>query len=584
MNRLFEYWDAAGHGSVPVEQLFQAVKTVHDREGGAWPQEVRDEYALLQQLLLPLLSDAAGDLGIDMPGLAVVKRACAEFNAALPDLLDREHFITILTRVTDKLPGVSFDAFITHCYETVEFVASLAASSRAVRATYAVFQEWGTARAGALDLDDVAQVLRTLPPGLAGAALAADGSLDPELLSAEAQASGELSLADFQRIVRTMGDGSEAQTAEVLRGITAKIKSGKSYHLVSKYLEEDKLKRRAERRTPRKPAAGDVSSPGSTADGIVQQLGTPKHMAQEKKCRLRQEMRHSLDALTLRHVEQHFDVLEPPEYYNVVAAVVCLMLDIPQGINPCTLRNDYWEGLKGRLSDDFVGFLHKLYAFDPCDKGECPLEKVRRAVAYYFRAEFDPNSLLRHSWFFSSLCQWCRAALQLACVHNGWAWPPPPLDPTPPAERDGAGAAPGRRPPPPAGPARRAARALRADLPPSSPDSGGFPVTGSAGFLVLYRSPRKDRALKDRGSTGGTPRRIATLHQNAAVLDPVAWLSPRSQRQQHHDAAGTAGPAGPLMAAGGGRGLGAQHVAYLHQMDQLNKELALGPGCYDGVA
>eukprot|EP01065_Artemidia_motanka_P002356 TRINITY_DN1111_c0_g4_i2.p1 TRINITY_DN1111_c0_g4~~TRINITY_DN1111_c0_g4_i2.p1 ORF type:complete len:831 (+),score=185.84 TRINITY_DN1111_c0_g4_i2:55-2493(+) len=343
--------------------------------------------------------------------------------------LSRSETKQAMLRVSQHMSSEAFDEFAFHIMETLDFIYDLSLENRRSRHLFELFKEWDTKGHGFIDRADLAKRLSTMRFFL-------DRGVDIGRLLDDMSLPEDVSLRAFQHVMQQLFEPhSEEEVHEVLRTLKHQLQGDDDIrdtnYAVNKYLRSEIEKEQKREERMRQLAERRASWSGSV-------IASAKHdVARGRIARLEQERKHAFDSIAFDDITAVLEakIMSPGArlLYEQVATACSLLLDMPPVL--VDGRLEYWAALRDALKADMPGFLRQLRDLNP---SSVSLVRIRKCMNFFYMSESDPSNVLRHSWFLSATCRWCHAVANLACVFNGWEWPPAAL---PPSTRD-AGASP----------------------------------------------------------------------------------------------------------------------------------------------
>eukprot|EP01006_Ploeotia_vitrea_P042583 TRINITY_DN66638_c13_g7_i1.p1 TRINITY_DN66638_c13_g7~~TRINITY_DN66638_c13_g7_i1.p1 ORF type:complete len:1035 (+),score=85.18 TRINITY_DN66638_c13_g7_i1:104-3208(+) len=134
------------------------------------------------------------------------------------------------------------------------------------------------------------------------------------------------------------------------------------------------------------------------------------------------QVRHALDGIRKSDVHQFLQLgmhtkVFPTKLINTILAPVCILLDLSPSAQNDNQEGVYWGVVSGMLHSRTEDFFIMLEALDPRQVTYSQLSNLKR---YYIDADFDSCYALPTSRLLSAFVDWCKAVINMTCLHNGW--------------------------------------------------------------------------------------------------------------------------------------------------------------------
>eukprot|EP01012_Entosiphon_sulcatum_P005652 TRINITY_DN12543_c0_g1_i1.p1 TRINITY_DN12543_c0_g1~~TRINITY_DN12543_c0_g1_i1.p1 ORF type:complete len:890 (-),score=152.91 TRINITY_DN12543_c0_g1_i1:4-2673(-) len=362
----------------------------------------------------------------------------AQARGAFPDEgLDRESFITRLLQITEHLNASEFNEFIAQCHENMDFLGHLTEAGRRRQAVFQLFVEWDADASGVLEYDEMATVIintkffldrrwditRVASYFLPRAqVLPRRGTAEMDaFLRKIKQENPGLNLQQFNKFVNHITRDLEANDFwDCINQMRRAITYQKKEYTVGRYMAAGLRADRSSPDVPRAPSPSG-SRPKQEIGDVIGTMMRDKDRRAKRIAKLRQELKHSLDAINLDDVVTFVDTVTPPPAYEKVATAICVLFRLPPALEDVLLP-PHFSALKQLMLQDVRKFVMALCMFNTTKVKE---PQIRRVMWHFFDPEFDPLRLVTRHWFLAALCDWVRKVVHIVCLENGWSFPPP---------------------------------------------------------------------------------------------------------------------------------------------------------------
>jgi len=319
---------------------------------------------------------------------------------------DRDMLIWFIIRLTNTYKTHEFDRFTRHISDTSQLLLEITDTGRQRKAFWRLFKIWDTDRSLTLDSNQLEAIISETEYGKANSERLQAGLRALREKAPEMGGIDDVGIRDFHLFMEGLVEGvTEMEVHYIVGQIRTALRTVDldDPHIVCKHLAANKVL-----------YGKDRTKTNVVADDEI----TTKLMYQ-----VQSDARHAFDALTLEDIEAVINDRNPTDRHRIIATPVCLLFGLQPAEEMKTTKLCYWEGLKNFIIDDPHRFLHFLQNFEAKN---IPYDLMQKIIIFHFKEESDPHRLLLFSRFLSCLCVWSEATVRLACMINGWEYPPPP--------------------------------------------------------------------------------------------------------------------------------------------------------------
>eukprot|EP01012_Entosiphon_sulcatum_P040253 TRINITY_DN5389_c0_g1_i4.p1 TRINITY_DN5389_c0_g1~~TRINITY_DN5389_c0_g1_i4.p1 ORF type:complete len:1608 (-),score=224.72 TRINITY_DN5389_c0_g1_i4:56-4879(-) len=369
---LFPKWDLDASKFIEFAELQQVILSFTMPRGGEQPRE--------QKLL-----DRWYGLVNDQP---------------MAMALDVDQLTILLLYLTDDYEADEFDLLIQHIEETLRNVNQLTEGTRKMRAVLNLFQLWDEAGQGFVTAADIVERLQSIP------AFADDDEL--------------------QRLEQAIAESAREETGTLTcpEPELDKVKVYRFWKIFDSLLSDcndfeyhDALVLIREH----------LEAERSKTINTLQKAAVEHERVTMRDQIVQWDLRHSLDGVTYRDVDQFLHI-DPPPFIQRVCMPICVLASIspkrPEASdvahrirafrdNEDTL--DYWTPLRAEVERDWYGFLNSLRNLPTMSITRKQLQQLERPVA---DPVFDALAVYPVSKLLSLLVDWAKVVLKIVLLNR----------------------------------------------------------------------------------------------------------------------------------------------------------------------